>query len=73
MNSNKDYFEYSYTEIAERLNLTRNQVISIERTAFRKIKKILKRKSLDYDFFDIDYCLNQEEYTSLNKVIKTNK
>lgn len=44
MNSNKDYFEYSYTEIAERLNLTRNQVISIERTAFRKIKKNTKKK-----------------------------
>ncbi|MBK6547925.1 MAG: sigma-70 family RNA polymerase sigma factor [Arcobacter sp.] len=28
----------SYTEIAERLNLTRNQIIAIERRAMKKIK-----------------------------------
>ena len=37
----KDNYACSYTEIAERLNLTRNQVIAIERRAMKKIKEIV--------------------------------
>jgi len=41
-------FDLSYTDIAERLSLTKNQVIAIERTALRKIKKLIADIDEDY-------------------------
>ena len=52
MDYKKDNYACSYTEIAERLNLTRNQVIAIERRAMKKIKVIVNKtnKLKDYAY-----------------------
>lgn len=60
--SNKiNYYEYSHSEIAKRMGLTRNEVRSIERRALEKIKKLLvnDKKNLNKILFNlIDYNIN---------------
>ena len=58
----KDNYACSYTEIAERLNLTRNQVIAIERRAMKKIKEIVNKTNKLKDYTDL--------YSNTNKYTK---
>jgi len=48
MRAVKEHYENSYSDIAKRLGLERNQVISIERAAFKKIKKLLALRDEDF-------------------------
>lgn len=52
MNYKKENYACSYTEIAERLNLTRNQVIAIERKAIKKIRIIANKSNKLEDYND---------------------
>ena len=52
MNYKKENYACSYTEIAERLNLTRNQVIDIERKAIKKIRIIANKSNKLQDYND---------------------
>lgn len=47
-------FEHSHSEIARELNLKKNTVISLERSALRKIKRLLS--SIDSDFSQEKPC-----------------
>lgn len=62
MNYEKENYAYSYTEIAQRLNLTRNQVIAIERRAMKKIKEIVNKTNKLKDYTDL--------YSNTNKYTK---
>ena len=53
MDYKKDNYACSYTEIAERLNLTRNQVIAIERKAIKKIRIIANKSNKLQDYNDV--------------------
>ena len=53
MNYEKENYAYSYTELAQRLNLTRNQVIAIERRAMKKIKEIVNKTNKLKDYTEI--------------------
>ena len=61
MDYKKDNYACSYTEIAERLNLTRNQVIAIERRAMKKIKVIVNKTNKLKDYTEI--FVNTDKYT----------
>ena len=59
MDYKKDNNARTYTEIAERLNLTRNQVIAIERRAMKKIKEIVNKTNKLKDYTDIFLYTNK--------------
>jgi len=61
MNYEKENYACSYTEIAQRLNLTRNQVIAIERRAMKKIKEIVNKTNKLKDYTEI--FTNTNKYT----------
>lgn len=61
MNYEKENYAYSYTEIAQRLNLTRNQVIAIERRGMKKIKEIINKTNKLKEYTDI--FSNTNKYT----------